>query len=407
MRLMEKRLLVVEPSERLRNALKERLAFEGFSVDPYPTLREGCMACEHENYDILLCDQGEMEPHFMYNCKEALRNINIVVMSPVSATHGAVRVKECRTLSFVSKPIDMNQLLATIRVIARTTEEQDGPVWPVNGDVLPCNKQGSAGKSATTCWGVDLESIIGISNSISQVKSLINRAGPSEARVLITGPSGTGKELVARCLHQNSRRCTGPFVELNCAAIPEELIESELFGHEKGSFTSAMRQYKGKFEQAADGTLFMDEIGDMSLAAQAKMLRALQEGKITRVGGDRDIEVDVRIIAATNKNLREEILRGNFRGDLYHRLGVIIINVPSLAERKDDIPLLVDHFVKEKCTAYGITPKQIDDGAIRELQTMDWDGNIRELQNVVERLIVLGEAPRISADDVRTYALCM
>ena len=248
----------------------------------------------------------------------------------------------------------------------------------------------------------EAEHIIGISPEIEHVRQLIDKVAPCEARVLITGENGTGKELVARWLHAKSSRAAAPFVEVNCAAIPSELIESELFGHERGAFTSAIKQRKGKFEQADGGTLFMDEIGDMSLAAQAKVLRALQESRISRVGGDKEIEVDVRVIAATNKNLREEIKKGNFREDLYHRIGVIVVRVPALREHAADIPTLVDHFVRTISAEYGARPKPVDPAALEALRQMPWTGNIRELRNVVERLIVLS-GERITARDVKEY----
>ena len=246
------------------------------------------------------------------------------------------------------------------------------------------------------------EHIIGTSPQIEHVRLLIDKVAPCEARVLITGENGTGKELVARWLHAKSNRAAAPFVEVNCAAIPSELIESELFGHERGAFTSAIKQRRGKFEQADGGTLFMDEIGDMSLAAQAKVLRALQENRISRVGSDKDIEVNVRVIAATNKNLREEIRKGNFREDLYHRIGVVVVRVPALREHAQDIPLLVDHFIHTICAEYRIPAKRIEEEALAELKTMPWSGNIRELRNVIERLIILSEE-RITPADVKAY----
>ena len=244
--------------------------------------------------------------------------------------------------------------------------------------------------------------IIGSSKIIEAVKTTIAKVAPTDARVMITGGNGSGKELVARWVHEQSLRAKAPFIEVNCAAIPSELIESELFGHEKGSFTSAVKQRIGKFEQANGGTLFLDEIGDMSASAQAKVLRALQEGRITRVGGDKDIKVDVRVLAATNKNLKEEIAEGSFREDLYHRLAVILIHVPDLVERKDDIPLLVDHFLSLIAAEYGNKPKKISEEGIKGLQKLPWTGNIRELRNVVERLVILGDDP-ISGKDVTTF----
>ena len=249
-----------------------------------------------------------------------------------------------------------------------------------------------------------VQEIVGESAVITKVKGMIERVAPTDARVLITGSNGTGKELVARWLHELSNRVSAPFVEVNCAAIPSELIESELFGHEKGAFTSAIKQHKGKFEQANGGTLFLDEIGDMSLAAQAKVLRVLQEHKLTRVGSDKDIEVEVRVVAATNKNLKEEIAKGTFREDLYHRLSVIIIHLPSLAERKDDIPLLVNYFIKQICSENVKPVMKIEKDAMEELMLYGWSGNIRELRNVVERLLILSNGV-ITKDDVITYAI--
>jgi len=249
-----------------------------------------------------------------------------------------------------------------------------------------------------------VQEMIGGSSPIERIKDTIDKVAPTDARVLITGENGSGKELVARWIHEKSNRSSGPLVEVNCAAIPSELIESELFGHEKGSFTSAIKQRIGKFEQANGGTLFLDEIGDMSLNAQAKVLRALQEGKITRVGADKDISVDVRVIAATNKDLLKEVEERNFRLDLYHRLSVILIHVPSLNERRDDIPLLVDKFLEDTCNEYGVAAKSIDDDAIKLLQEYNWTGNIRELRNVVERLVILS-GKTITKEDVKNYVM--
>ncbi len=283
----------------------------------------------------------------------------------------------------------MNHLLASIRQAVGPVAHEDEPEIP-----HPRRQSAKSGAGQTE--------IVGESEKIIHVKMLIDRVAPLDARVLITGENGTGKELVARRLHEKSRRAGAPFVEINCAAIPSELIESELFGHEKGAFTSAIKQRKGKFEQASGGTLFMDEIGDMSLSAQAKVLRALQENRITRVGSDKDVYVDVRVVAATNKNLREEMLKGRFREDLFHRLSVIIIHVPSLCERVDDIPMLADHFAEHICNEYGIACKSISKESIEVLKTMPWSGNVRELRNVIERLIILG-GDDITVEDVHAY----
>ena len=290
---------------------------------------------------------------------------------------------------YLTKPIDMNRLLQSIH---RTI---DDPA-PVPAPAAAPARRTRRGHNAQT------EHIIGTSPQIEHVRLLIDKVAPCEARVLITGENGTGKELVARWLHAKSNRAAAPFVEVNCAAIPSELIESELFGHERGAFTSAIKQRKGKFEQASGGTLFMDEIGDMSLAAQAKVLRALQERKISRVGSDKDVDVDVRIIAATNKNLREEIKKGNFREDLFHRIGVILIKVPPLREHSEDIPLLVDHFIDMICEEYDMPRKPMDKKAVEMLRQMPWTGNIRELRNVIERLVVLS-GTKITPNDVELY----
>jgi len=309
----------------------------------------------------------------------------VIMISGHGNIDTAVEAVKKGAFDFISKPPDLNRLLITIR------NAMDKSSLIVEKKTL--QKRVSKNK---------VQEIVGASKSITTIKDTIERVGPTDARVLITGPNGSGKELVARWLHENSKRTEGNIIEVNCAAIPSELIESELFGHEKGSFTSAHKQRIGKFELANNGTLFLDEIGDMSLSAQAKVLRALQESRITRVGGDKDIQVDVRVVAATNKDLRSEIRKGKFREDLYHRLAVIIIEVPALNERRDDIPQLVDHFTGLICAEYGIATKKVETAAIKELQKVNWTGNIRELRNVVERLIILsGES--ITKRDVNTY----
>ena len=329
--------------------------------------------------DSIIVDGKEIKIYAKANAEEL----------PWSSIDSAVEAVRNGAQDYLTKPIDMNRLLQSIH---RTI---DDPA-PVQAPAAAPARRTRRGPCAQT------EHIIGTSPQIEHVRLLIDKVAPCEARVLITGENGTGKELVARWLHAKSNRAAAPFVEVNCAAIPSELIESELFGHERGAFTSAIKQRRGKFEQADGGTLFMDEIGDMSLAAQAKVLRALQENRISRVGSDKDIEVNVRVIAATNKNLREEIRKGNFREDLYHRIGVVVVRVPALREHAQDIPLLVDHFIHTICAEYHIPAKRIEEEALSELQTMPWSGNIRELRNVIERLIILSEE-RITPADVKAY----
>ena len=317
--------------------------------------------------------------------------VPFIALSSEASIDSAVRAVRNGARDYLTKPIDMNHLLESIRQTLAAPDPQPAAT-AANPPVRRCRRAHPA----------ETEHIIGDSPQIEHVRRLIDKVAPCEARVLITGENGTGKELVARWLHVKSARAGGPFVEVNCAAIPSELIESELFGHERGAFTSAVKQHKGKFEQADGGTLFMDEIGDMSPAAQAKVLRALQENRISRVGGDKEIEVDVRVIAATNKDLKELIRRGEFREDLYHRIGVVVIRVPALREHAGDIPQLVGHFIRTISEEYGTAPKPIDRAALEALQGMPWSGNIRELRNVVERLIVLS-GDRITADDVSLY----
>ena len=310
-----------------------------------------------------------------------------IVLSSEATIDSAIEALRNGAQDYLTKPIDMNRLLLSLR---ETLDHPD----PAQATRTPAK--------ARRAHANHTEQIIGTSPQIEHVRQLIDKVAPSDARVLITGENGTGKELVARWLHAKSARSAFPFVEVNCAAIPSELIESELFGHERGAFTSAIKQRKGKFEQANGGTLFMDEIGDMSLSAQAKVLRALQESKISRVGSDKDVEVDVRVVAATNKNLRDEIRKGNFREDLYHRIGVIIVKVPALRDHPDDIPLLIEYFIGKICGEYNLPVKKIDPEALDALKTMPWSGNIRELRNVIERLIILS-GDRITADDVKSY----
>ncbi len=374
------KVLILDRSKSMRNTLRERLEYEGYATECADTPAGAEEACARSPFDIILTDDAHNVPH---------AGIPFIVVSATSTIDAAVDAVRSGAAEFLTRPVDMNRLLGAIRTASLLAEPEPAAPAPA-----PARRRSRA---------VRVEPIIGESAAIVHVRELIDKVAPSEARVLITGANGTGKELVARWLHEKSGRAAAPFVEVNCAAIPSELIESELFGHEKGAFTSAIKQRKGKFEQANGGTLFMDEIGDMSLSAQAKVLRALQENRISRVGSDRDIDVNVRVVAATNKNLRDEISRGNFREDLYHRLSVIVITVPPLADRREDIPLLADHFIGKICAEYGIAPKPIDAEALEALGRMPWSGNIRELRNVIERLIILSD-DRITAAEVDRYA---
>ena len=377
------KVLILEQSKSVRNNLRERLEFEGFSTEGAETAALARKMCENIAFDLILADNAE---------GLADTNLPFIILSRTNDIDSAVEAVRLGAVDFLTKPIDMNRLLKSIRrVITPPPAESAAP---------PSKPKQTRAKNSAECGTI--EPIVGESDAIVHVRELIDKVARSEARVLITGENGTGKELVAKWLHCKSPRAEAPFVEVNCAAIPSELIESELFGHERGAFTSAIKQRKGKFEQADGGTLFMDEIGDMSLSAQAKVLRALQERKISRVGSDRDIEVDVRVIAATNKNLEREIREGNFREDLYHRIGVILIKVPPLRERKGDVAILVRHFLKSICREYNIATKEIDTEAIEILSEKRWSGNIRELRNVVERLVVLADAT-ITKEDIEQY----
>ena len=374
------KVLILDQSKSVRNILRERLEYEGFSAEAVENEAAASALCERIPFDVILSDT---------ECKVPDAGIPFIALSADTSIDTAVKAVRNGAQDFLTKPIDMNRLQQSLhRTIDNPAPAQAPPAAP------PVRRRRAHSAQA--------ERIIGVSPEIEHVRQLIDKVAPCEARVLITGENGTGKELVARWLHAKSVRAAAPFVEVNCAAIPSELIESELFGHERGAFTSAVKQRKGKFEQADGGTLFMDEIGDMSLAAQAKVLRALQESRISRVGSDRDIEVNVRVVAATNKNLREEIRKGNFREDLYHRIGVVVVRVPALREHAQDIPLLVDHFIHTICAEYHIPAKRIEEEALSELQTMPWSGNIRELRNVIERLIILSEE-RITPADVKAY----
>lgn len=375
------KVLILEQSKSVRNNLRERLEFEGFSTEGAETVALARKMCENISFDIILADNAE---------GLSGTNLPFIVLSRNNDIDSAVEAVRHGAIDFLTKPIDMNRLLKSIRKAIAPPPES-----ATTTHAKPARQRNSAECNT-------IEPIVGESEAIVHVRQLIEKVAQSEARVLITGENGTGKELVAKWLHCKSHRADAPFVEVNCAAIPSELIESELFGHERGAFTSAIKQRKGKFEQADGGTLFMDEIGDMSLSAQAKVLRALQERKISRVGSDRDIEVDVRIIAATNKNLEKEIREGNFREDLYHRIGVILIKVPPLRERKGDVAILINYFLESICREYRIPTKEIDKEAVAKLSDRRWSGNIRELRNIVERLVVLS-GTTITKEDIESY----
>ena len=381
-------ILIIDDERAIRKTLSEILAFEGHKIEEAADGEEGFRKFSEKEFDVVLCDikMPKMDGiEFLEKAKSINPDIPIIIISGHGNIDTAVDAVKKGAYDYISKPPDLNRLLITLR---NASEKQD----------LVIQTKTLKRRIAK------VQEIVGNSNSIIQIKNTIEKVATTDARVLITGENGSGKELVARWIHEKSNRQNGPIVEVNCAAIPNELIESELFGHEKGSFTSAIKQRIGKFEQANGGTLFLDEIGDMSLSAQAKVLRALQEGKITRVGADKDINVDVRVIAATNKDLLKEVEDKNFRLDLYHRLGVIIIHVPSLNERRDDIPQLVDYFIEQVAQEYGQVKKSIDSFAIAALQQHNWSGNIRELRNVVERLIILS-GNTITVDDVHNFVL--
>ncbi len=381
------KILVIDDQKSIRNTLKDILEYESYEVEVAENGEEGVEIFNKEKFDLVLCDikmpnMDGMEVLETITAKDP--DIPVVMISGHGNIDTAVESIKKGAYDFIEKPLDLNRLLVTIK----NAQERK--------DLVKETKVLKRKVSKTY-------EMIGTSEPMERVKEMIDKVAPTDARVLITGKNGTGKELVARWLHEKSNRNGQPFIEVNCAAIPSELIESELFGHEKGAFTSAHKQRKGKFEQANGGTLFLDEIGDMSLNAQAKVLRALQENVISRVGSDKDIKVNVRVLAATNKNLKQEIENNNFREDLYHRLSVILIHVPSLNERLDDIPLLTEHFNAIICNELGISIKTIEEDAIKELQKHDWTGNIREFRNVIERLIILCP-DSITAADVKLYA---
>ena len=384
------KILVIDDERAIRNTLKEILEFEGYSVEVAENGRIGLDRALAGSYDLIFTDikMPEMDGmEFLRAYHEGMsqhgEEAPVVVITGHGSVDSAVDALKSGAFDFIQKPLDLNRLLVT------TKHALDHKSLVQETKVL----RKKVGKR---------NQMIGESAAIERVRAIVDKVAPTEARVLITGSNGTGKEVVAHLIHENSNRAKGPMVEVNCAAIPSELIESELFGHMKGSFTGAVKDRAGKFEQADGGTLFLDEIGDMSLSAQTKVLRALQENEITRVGSDKTIKVNVRVIAATNKNLQQEIEKGNFREDLFHRLNVIPIHVPNLKERKEDIPLLVNHFIELICNEQGWKNKGINDDAIQALQAHDWPGNIRELRNVVERLIILS-GDTITAEDVSLY----
>ena len=383
------KILVIDDEKSIRNALKDVLEYEGHIIEEAEDGMAAIIMVRKTNYDLVLCDvkMPKLDGlEFLETAFESRPDLNVIMISGHGNIETAVEAIKKGAYDYLAKPLDLNRLL----VIVRNGLEKEKLVK----ETQTLRKKVQSFKGG---------SIIGESNAIKEVHEMIAKVAPTSARVLITGPNGSGKELVAREIHDKSRRKKLPFVEVNCAAIPSELIESELFGHEKGAFTSAIKTKKGKFEQAQNGTLFLDEIGDMSLSAQAKVLRALQEHKISRVGSEKDIKIDVRVLAATNKNLLEEIAKGNFREDLFHRLSVILIKVPSLNDRKTDIKLLSNHFVKVICNEMGMPEKTLSEDALKKLEETNWTGNIRELRNIIERLIILC-SDKIEGNDIIKYS---
>jgi two-component system nitrogen regulation response regulator NtrX len=381
------RILIIDDEKPIRNTLRDILEYEKFEVIEAADGQEGLRLASEEKPDLILCDikMSKMDGmEVLSKLQEMDADIPVVMISGHGTIETAVEALKKGAYDYIAKPPDLNRLLVTVRNA-------------LDRSLLITETKTLKRKVFKT------RPIIGESPAVIQIKSMIDKVAPTEARVLITGSNGTGKELVARWIHEKSQRASGPLIEVNCAAIPSELIESELFGHEKGAFTSAIKQRIGKFEQAKDGTLFLDEIGDMSLSAQSKVLRALQENKITRVGGEKEISVNPRIVAATNKDLSKEIERGTFREDLYHRLSVILIHVPSLNEREEDIPLLASHFMKEICEDYAIPERKFTAEAMKAMQKIKWTGNIRELRNVIERMVILCDN-KITDADVKTLA---
>lgn len=383
-------ILIVDDERNIRNTMKELLELEGYKCMTTENGVKALELCRSNPFDLVISDikMPEMDGvELLSVIGKEFEHIPMIMVSGHGTIDTAVECIKNGAFDFISKPIEMNRLLVTVRnAVSHSNLVEETKVLR---------------KKLNIKTTVDM---IGTSTALDKVKNMIERVAPTDARVLITGDNGTGKELVARMLHEKSNRAKAPFIEVNCAAIPSELIESELFGHEKGAFTSAIKQRKGKFEQAEGGTIFLDEIGDMSLGAQAKVLRALQEKKISRVGSDADISVDVRVLAATNKNLNDEIAAGHFREDLYHRISVINIHVPPLSKRREDTPLLVDYFLNKYCAEQGISLKTIDTEAVELLAQQAWTGNVRELRNVVERLVILSE-DHITVDDVNNYVI--
>jgi len=380
------KILIIDDEKPIRVALRDILEYEKYEVDEAENGEQGLKALQQKDYDVALCDIKMPKVDGLEVLEKGMalgKDTQFIMISAHGSIETAVDSTKKGAFDFIEKPPDLNRLLVSVRnALDKTGLVQETKVLK---------------KKISRTFD-----IVGNSPAIGQVKETIDKVAPTEARVLITGPNGTGKELVAKWLHAKSSRAQAPLIEVNCAAIPAELIESELFGHEKGSFTSAVKQRIGKFEQANGGVLFLDEIGDMSLSAQAKVLRALQEHKITRVGGDKEIKVDVRVLAATNKDLKEEIANKTFREDLYHRLSVILVQVPPLKDRLEDIPLLVEKFLNDLGQEYGTKPKPITPEAVEQLQTYEWTGNIRELRNVTERLVIMSGSS-ITADDVKKY----
>lgn len=382
-------ILIIEDEKAIRNVLKNILSEEnkGFTVDEAENGKQGLDMMEARDYDLVLCDikmPGVDGLEVLDSITTKKPETAVVMISGHGDLDTAVDCMKKGAYDYISKPPDLNRLLSTVR------------------NALDKHSLIKENKKLKKKISKNYQ-MIGQSQALEDIKEMIEKVAPTDARVLVNGPNGTGKELVAHWIHQKSERSKGPMIEVNCAAIPSELIESELFGHKKGAFTSAVKDRKGKFELSSGGTLFLDEIGDMSLSAQAKVLRALQEGKITPVGGDKEIKVDVRVVAATNKDLTKEIQEGRFREDLYHRLSVIVIKVPALNDRTEDIPLLTEYFADNIAKEQGTVPKKFNDEALEELKKIDWTGNVRELRNVVERLIILG-GTEVSGTDVKTYA---